>query len=122
MTQYTQMIPMADGCHTSLITTCPYCGDKYIVNVSNKGLQAYLDGGLVQECFPDLDTYQRELIITGICPICWDKIDSQWMDDCYDDEEVNLDDDDPFEEDEEDLECEDLEDVLDACLYWLEDR
>lgn len=29
---------------------------------------------LIQDAFPQLDAYQRELILTGIGPKCWNKL------------------------------------------------
>lgn len=56
---------------------CTSCGQAIIVRVSEEGLAKYKKGGLVQDCFPELDAGSRELFITGICSECFDKMFSE---------------------------------------------
>ena len=35
------------------------------------GWNRYQDGATIQDAFPELDADQRELVLTGICPKCW---------------------------------------------------
>lgn len=51
---------------------CPFCGDLNIIKVPEESLQAYNNGVLAQNAFPNLTAAEREMIITGICPKCWD--------------------------------------------------
>lgn len=59
----------------SILTVCPYCHKKYIVNVEE---QDYYDWTykrkLMQECFPYLSSTERELLISGTCKECWNKM------------------------------------------------
>ncbi len=93
MIQYIK-IPV-DATTTALEITCPMCNSTHIISVDTDGLKAYENGALVQQAFPNLDTYAREMIISGICPLCWDEMDRQWLDEYYDDEEEE-----DFEEEE----------------------
>jgi len=53
--------------------TCPYCVKRFQVEVDKKAYDAWQDGMLIQDAFPDLTDNQRELIKTKICPGCWEK-------------------------------------------------
>ena len=44
------------------------------------------DGELAQVAFPYLSADEREMLITGICPTCWDKM----FDDGEEDEDYDL--------------------------------
>lgn len=55
--------------------TCAYCNKKYSMPVFKIDLEEYNKGEkLVQECFPYLSSEYRELLISGMCPECWDKL------------------------------------------------
>ncbi len=53
---------------------CPMCGKSAEFTVTAEGYNNYVNGGLVQRCFPELKAEDRERLITGICPECWDRI------------------------------------------------
>ena len=53
----------------TLITTCPFCGRENSINVCDS---AWQNGALVQDAFPYLLADEREMLISGICPTCWD--------------------------------------------------
>ena len=55
-------------------TTCPYCGKQTIINVDELAWGKYQKGEFIQKAFPELNPAQREMLITGICPECWDRI------------------------------------------------
>ena len=61
----------------SVATACPFCGRANFVEVNENDLFDYEDGGKVQDCFPYLTANEREALISGICPTCWDKM---WKD------------------------------------------
>ena len=54
----------------TLEMTCPFCGAKHSVTVTEDAYCAYIDGALAQEAFPDLTPTQREQIISQMCPDC----------------------------------------------------
>jgi len=61
-----------------IVTRCPFCGCSNVVSV-NETDYYYWDGSgeLVQNAFPYLSADERELLISGICPTCWDNLFSE---------------------------------------------
>ena len=63
---------------TVLEISCPWCGKISELKVSTKvwrdGLNAYKNGALIQNAWPTLSPSDRELILTGICDTCWNKM------------------------------------------------
>ena len=56
-------------------TVCPFCGKVSEILVNEEDYLRYKDGeGLVQDIFWYLDASERELLMTGICPSCWDSM------------------------------------------------
>jgi hypothetical protein len=55
---------------------CPDCKVTQHFTVPKSGFDAwdYGRGSLVQFAFPDLDAPLREMLVSGVCPSCWDKI------------------------------------------------
>ena len=51
---------------------CVECKNVQEVPVDFEGFRAWQSGELIQEALPGLDTDLRELLISGICPKCWD--------------------------------------------------
>ena len=58
------------------ITTpaCPMCGKTATFTVSEEALNAYHNGALVQNAFPEMSADDRERLISGMCPACWKSI------------------------------------------------
>ena len=63
---------------TVLEISCPWCGKISELKVNTKiwldGLRAYKNGALIQNAWPTLSPSDRELIKTGICDTCWNKM------------------------------------------------
>lgn len=54
---------------------CPKCSHVTVVTVSATAYHRWQhEGVLIQRAFPELDSYQREALITGICTSCWTRI------------------------------------------------
>lgn len=57
--------------------TCPLCQKDYAVVLSDDQAERYekyaRDGGIIQELLCDLPAEDRECLITGICPECWEE-------------------------------------------------
>lgn len=81
-----------------IITACPFCGHANEVAVNEADYWDWQDGALVQDAFLYLTADEREMLVSGICPTCWEKT--------FGDNE---------DEDEEDPE--DWEDDIDECGY-----
>lgn len=56
-------------------TVCPSCGGKHFVRVNREHFKAWReDGVLIQQAMPELSADDRELLISGICADCWEKL------------------------------------------------
>ena len=56
-------------------TKCPHCKKITILEMSDQQYDDYVLGQkYIQDIFPDWTPGQREMLITGICPDCWNKI------------------------------------------------
>lgn len=92
---------------------CPMCQTVNTVEVNNEDYVKWENGTVCQVAFPYLNANEREILISGICPTCWDKMfNSETSEEDEDFEDENW-------EDEEDWEDEfegDLEDVLDFLM------
>lgn len=54
--------------------TCPYCQKAQTLRVSASGYNQWKSGKLIQRALPELSNDEREILLTGICPECWDKM------------------------------------------------
>ena len=72
---------------TFVDTRCPMCGMYTIILVNEEDLQKWQCGELAQNAFPYLSAEERETLISGICPACWNKMfgsDDDYTDDLED--------------------------------------
>jgi hypothetical protein len=53
---------------------CPECGDLNFVRVNRNDYYNWKRGAMIQSAFPYLTSDQRELLMTGICNSCWDRM------------------------------------------------
>ena len=58
----------------SVVTSCPFCGHAHEVEVNEADYWDWQDGVLAQDAFPYLSADEREMLISGICPKCWDEM------------------------------------------------
>lgn len=56
-----------------VVTTCPFCEEDHIVTVPLDGYSNWLSGEKIQNAMPDVPAEDREMLISGICPSCWQK-------------------------------------------------
>lgn len=61
----------------AILATCPFCGNLNVVTVNEDDYWNWQNGTLIQDAFPYLTADEREIIKTGICPDCWDKMFSE---------------------------------------------
>lgn len=80
-----------------VVTFCPFCGGVNEVPVNEDDYWDWQDGALVQDAFPYLSADEREMLISGVCPKCWEKAFGEYG--------------------EEDEDEEDWEDDVDECGY-----
>ena len=53
---------------------CVYCLEVHTFECSTSGFDAWQAGELIQNALPELSADQRELMISGTCGKCWDKM------------------------------------------------
>lgn len=58
----------------NLQVECRMCNSEHVITVSKEAYEKHKNGAHVQDAFPTLNANQRELLISGTCPTCWDKI------------------------------------------------
>lgn len=51
---------------------CPECADVKTINVNFDQFGDWQSGKLIQSVFPELSEDDRERMISGICPKCWE--------------------------------------------------
>lgn len=51
---------------------CMVCDNRTVLEVDQKGWDRYNGGAFIQDAFPELSADDRELLLTGIHPECWD--------------------------------------------------
>jgi len=60
---------------TSVVAVpCRLCNGVTDLTVNVEGFVAWQGGKLIQDALPELDADQRELLISGTCPTCWDEM------------------------------------------------
>lgn len=57
-----------------VITVCPICKHINLTFVNAEDYWSWQEGELVQNAFPYLSANDREALISGICPKCWDEM------------------------------------------------
>ena len=59
----------------TVITVCPFCGHVTPIDVDMDGyLNWTIEGVSIQKALPNLTAEDREMLKTGICPTCWEKM------------------------------------------------
>lgn len=78
---YERIIEQNYGDHKNLLIPCPFCGKVSTIKLDiektklfDKGMEAYQNGALMQNAFPFLSADERELLISGMCPKCWESM------------------------------------------------
>lgn len=55
-----------------VITVCPRCGDEKEFLFTKEEFARFQTGEHVQNLFPAMSVDDRERLISGTCPTCWD--------------------------------------------------
>ena len=53
---------------------CIGCGEVSTLQVDDLALESYRSGALAQDAFPEWTNAQREVLISGTHPACWDEL------------------------------------------------
>lgn len=71
--------PNSNGTTTAVLTRkCPFCGKEHSITVTQRsyldGMNLLKKGALMQNAFPSWTPDEREFLMTGICPKCWEEM------------------------------------------------
>ena len=58
----------------TIATSCPFCHDISLIEVNEDDFNRWEEGEHTQDVFPYLSASDRERLITGICPECWERM------------------------------------------------
>lgn len=67
-----------DGDTVVFEKVCTVTGKQYRITVDRKRYDRWVQGGLIQDVFPDLDNSQRELLLSGTTPDEWEETFGGW--------------------------------------------
>ena len=61
---------------TILVKTkpCCVCGQYEVWSLDRKAVMSWQEGENIQRVFPDMSAADREVLISGTHPACWDKL------------------------------------------------
>jgi len=54
--------------------TCVVCDEYEIWSLDRQAVESWQGGESIQNAFPDMTMSDRELLISGTHPACWDKL------------------------------------------------
>jgi hypothetical protein len=52
---------------------CVFCSTEHQIELDRTRYNRWVAGGHIQVVFPTMTPSQREVLISGTCPDCWDK-------------------------------------------------
>lgn len=53
---------------------CEFCSEEYFILLNNTDFADWTNGKYAQDVWPHLNAGEREMIISGTHPECWDKM------------------------------------------------
>ena len=53
---------------------CVKCGDVHILHLPAEGYRQFQAGVGIQFALPDVSEEDRELLLSGVCPDCWEEL------------------------------------------------
>jgi hypothetical protein len=54
--------------------TCTVCGEYEVWSLDRKAVESWQAGEYIEIAFPEMSLEDREVLITGTHPACWDKL------------------------------------------------
>ena len=58
----------------TITRNCPFCNTPHTKEFDEEQYRKYKAGTLIQDAMPNVSAEDREFLITGICPKCWNSI------------------------------------------------
>lgn len=62
--------------NTMLVKTkrCSVCNEYEVWSLDRTAVMSWQEGELIQNCFPDMSEGDREILISGTHPACWNQL------------------------------------------------
>jgi hypothetical protein len=61
--------------YVKLTNSCHHCREENYILVNKEQYELWTDGGLlIQHAFPNLEPWERDIILMGFHPKCWDEV------------------------------------------------
>lgn len=57
-----------------VFVNCVMCKDEHVIHITEEQYTAWQLGKYIQDAMPEIDAGKRELLISGTCPKCWEKL------------------------------------------------
>lgn len=64
----------SDKDYLQIVTHCIVCDKKSTLSVNEDEYNDWRSGTLIQKAMPSLSLDEREKLISGTCPECWDEM------------------------------------------------
>ena len=65
---------MAEELKIDVVAICHCCGTTKTYLLPAAKVLAWRGGMLIQDAFPDMSVDDREFLISGTCPACWEQL------------------------------------------------
>jgi hypothetical protein len=59
---------------TTIRKVCPHCLQDAVVVVTTNDFNRWVNGELAQRAFPEMKPEDREMLISGVHPKCWEEL------------------------------------------------
>lgn len=60
--------------NTTILVKCPHCSAFTEVVAPTEAFRRWRNGEYIQDVLPELSDDDREALISGLCPDCWDEV------------------------------------------------
>lgn len=70
---YRHKVEFKDG-KAIIDVECFMCKKKYVLYANENNYKAWMQGTHIQNAMPELNSGQRELLISGTCNDCWEEM------------------------------------------------
>ena len=54
-------------------TTCVFCGKEHVAHLDPEKVRRWQAGEKIQNVWPEMSADDRETLISGTCPDCWNE-------------------------------------------------
>ena len=59
---------------TDFTVLCNRCSETHVLQINATDVESWQNGRLIQDAMPYLSADERELLISGMCGVCFDRL------------------------------------------------